>query len=355
VAALLLFGGGIAWLCWNIASHAPLTFSVHSGAVLSVAVSPDGRRGLSSGEDGSLCLWDVATGKVARRLVGHRGQVLRVGFTADGQHAFSLDNNWDLRRWDLETGANTVIFPEHKGKLLMWPAGSRALLAGGSPEHTWEAYDVVEDKPLPPDKGTALGPSYSVNLSADGRLALICFQSQGTRTQSLGAGGRVIDDTATVKQFAATVVWDLAAGREVHRFKVPGREIVELITAPDGRRALAREVVLGYRGLVVYGDTEERFETCPEMRLFDLETGEELGLWKGHKEGVRSVAFTPDGQHVLSGSTDGQVLLRDAATGKVCQTLSVASPVKCLTVMPDGQWAVIGDKEGRVTVQHLSR
>jgi WD40 repeat protein len=36
----------------------------------------------------------------------------------------------------------------------------------------------------------------------------------------------------------------------------------------------------------------------------------------GHSDEVRSVAYSPDGKHIVSGSTDATVRIWDAATGK---------------------------------------
>ena len=42
---------------------------------MSVAVSPDGRRVVSGGYDGTLKVWDVATGKCVVTLKGHSNDV----------------------------------------------------------------------------------------------------------------------------------------------------------------------------------------------------------------------------------------------------------------------------------------
>ena len=51
-------------------------------------------------------------------------------------------------------------------------------------------------------------------------------------------------------------------------------------------------------------------------RVWDLETGAELLCLKGHTKGIRAVAFSPDSQTILTGSADHSVRLWDAHTGK---------------------------------------
>jgi WD40 repeat protein len=45
----------------------------HSGGILSVTFSPDGRMALTGSDDGTVGLWDAATGREIRHLDGHSG------------------------------------------------------------------------------------------------------------------------------------------------------------------------------------------------------------------------------------------------------------------------------------------
>jgi len=72
-------------------------------------------------------------------------------------------------------------------------------------------------------------------------------------------------------------------------------------------------------------------------RSWDAATGQQIRTFTGHTEGVLSVAFSADGRYVLIGSHDTTAGLWDAATGKQLATL---------LSFEDGGWAVT-DSAGR--------
>jgi WD40 repeat protein len=63
------------------------------------------------------------------------------------------------------------------------------------------------------------------------------------------------------------------------------------------------------------------------VRLWDVATGAALLTLEGHLDTVHSVAFSPDGKQVVSGSDDHIVRLWDVATGAALQTLEGHSGV----------------------------
>jgi len=58
------------------------------------------------------------------------------------------------------------------------------------------------------------------------------------------------------------------------------------------------------------------------LRLWEIATGREIKIFRGHTDTVSSVAFSPDGRYALSGSTDKTLKLWEIASGKEIRTLS---------------------------------
>ena len=57
------------------------------------------------------------------------------------------------------------------------------------------------------------------------------------------------------------------------------------------------------------------------VRIWDRESGKELQKLEGHEGAVNSVAFSPDGKHIVSGSWDETVRIWDHASGKELQKI----------------------------------
>src|SRR3989442_1550397 len=63
------------------------TLEGHQGIVIAVALTPDGRRALSAGDDARVRVWNLESGQLERTLEGHQGSVRAVALTPDGRRA----------------------------------------------------------------------------------------------------------------------------------------------------------------------------------------------------------------------------------------------------------------------------
>jgi WD40 repeat protein len=95
--------------------------------------------------------------------------------------------------------------------------------------------------------------------------------------------------------------------------------VTSVAFSPDGKQ-------------VVSGSDDET------VRLWDTTTGAALQTLEGHTDSVTSVAFSPDGKQVVSGSDGETVRLWDTATGAALQTLEGhTDSVTSVAFSPDGK------------------
>lgn len=88
-------------------------FTGHTGSIKTVAVSPNGRIMASAGEDKSIILWDLGSGKRIKKMTGHTGFIYSLSFSADNNVLVSGGADSTVRVWDVntdETSATSTTF-----------------------------------------------------------------------------------------------------------------------------------------------------------------------------------------------------------------------------------------------------
>jgi hypothetical protein len=87
------------------------------------------------------------------------------------------------------------------------------------------------------------------------------------------------------------------------------------------------------------------------LRFWDIATGKQVSVpLPGDERSVRSVAFSPDGRHIVSRSENGKLRLWDASTHALVPTFEPPPPLSVTSVAysPDGRHIVSGDGDGRL-------
>ncbi len=120
-----------------------VSLSGHTGRVMAVCYTQDGKRAVSASQDGTLRIWDMSTLKMVRILKGHESSVAAVALSPDGQRAVSGGADKKLYIWDLASGTLIREVPGPKGPIwgvAISPDGKRAL--SGSHEGSMRLWTV---------------------------------------------------------------------------------------------------------------------------------------------------------------------------------------------------------------------
>ncbi|RFU28422.1 hypothetical protein B7463_g7900, partial [Scytalidium lignicola] len=89
--------------------------------------------------------------------------------------------------------------------------------------------------------------------------------------------------------------------------------------------------------------------------VVDNQWSPELFVLESHAGWVLSVASSPDGNIIASGSTDGTMRLWDAVTGAERYRFQDPMQITCVTFSPDGKMVASGGRDGVVRLREFSK
>ncbi|MDB9467075.1 TIR domain-containing protein, partial [Dolichospermum circinale CS-539/09] len=119
----------------------------HSGTIFSVSFSPDGKTLASGGDDKTIKLWNLDTGKEIRTLSGHTNYVISVSFSPDGKTLASGSGDNTIKLWNLDTGKEIRTLSGHSNfvySVSFSPDGRT--LASGSGDNTIKLWNLDTGK-----------------------------------------------------------------------------------------------------------------------------------------------------------------------------------------------------------------
>jgi WD40 repeat protein len=126
-----------------------LPLTGHTGAVRSVAYSPDGKHIVGGSSDRTIRIWDVTIGaQEGLPLTGHTDWVYSVAYSLDGKHIVSGSSDRTIRIWNATTGVLEGTLTGHVGEVFSVaysPDGKH--IVSGSRDRTirkWDAGDELD-------------------------------------------------------------------------------------------------------------------------------------------------------------------------------------------------------------------
>ncbi|KAK3307830.1 uncharacterized protein B0T15DRAFT_86264 [Chaetomium strumarium] len=372
-----------------------------------VSFSHDAKFLASPSNDGTVHIWDTASGQLLRKIrsEGREYDISTISFSPDGQRlAWIADES--IRIWKAATQGDfenvqqeQVLTGQWKHRQMLFkiyfsPSGRHMVsVSADKTARIWRIEDAVEaavDLNHVSNQDTS-----SQQQSHTAPVTFVTFSPNGNRMASASSDGLI-------------VLWDADEGKQLHQLPGHDREIQYLVFSSTGNILVSasNDRTVGVwdagkgkmiRRLEGHTDWVRCVALCPKdrlvasasddntVRLWELDDpspGDNIGpggaaaadhdqgrpaplksrVLVGHEDYVFCVAFSPNGRWLASGGDEDRILLWDlaeqqAATGddqeqqKPCKQLdSTWDNVRGLTFSPDGTKLVSISSVGRVSL-----
>ncbi len=223
--------------------------------------SPDGRYALSGSHDGTLKLWDVATGECLRVFEENTSFIVLVSLSSNGRYALSGSTDGTLKFWEVATGQCLQILEGNTNEITsvcLSPDNRYAL--SGHQDGTLKLWDV------------ATGNCWRTLTGHTEKVNSVCWSPDGRYVLS-GS------DDKTLK------LWEIVTGYCLRTLTGHTEKVNSVCWSPDGRYVLS--------------GSDDKI-----LKLWNVATGSCLHSFYGHTERVNSVFLSQDCRYAMSVSSD---------------------------------------------------
>ncbi|MEA2193621.1 MAG: hypothetical protein QOG42_55, partial [Solirubrobacteraceae bacterium] len=243
------------------------------------ALSPDGSRVATAGDDGLVRISSVEEGRVVSTIKGHAGPALDVSFSPSGTRVASVGLDGTVAVADLDGGRRRVVArlggnPGPYPRSVEYSPDGRELLV------------AVTD-----------GTIRLISL-ADSRSSIVARHS-GVRVARFDRSGRRI---LSAGQDGYARLWTIAGGATASMPHGKGVDLFDAAISPDGSR------------VATAGDDGA-------IRIWDAGSGQLLHKLALDLQPLYSLQFSADGERIVTGGADGVVRVSDVRGGPVLAEL----------------------------------
>ncbi|EJU05444.1 WD40 repeat-like protein [Dacryopinax primogenitus] len=324
--------------------------------VTSVAFTQDEKRIISASDNGTIRIWDAASGDIIGELLaGHPGAASAIDLWHDGGRTLVASTMRTITLWNTEMReVITKIVSDHAGILCLALSRDAMRIAAVYRDGTVGIWDVTSGERIyrswPEDENMtnwivlSHDGSRMVSESYHGPLKLWNVTNGKVIGQLFGGHTDYVTKIAFSDDNSRMVsgskdgtirLWDGGTGFLIGDPLTAAqntRSILSLAFSPNATRIISR------------------YEDC-SIRIWDTNTGLMVGdPLIGHAKAVSCLAFSHDGSRIVSGSGDCTVRIWDANTGKAIRNplTGHANGVRSVTFSQDDTRIVSCASDGTI-------
>ena len=310
----------------------------HTGVVRAVAFSPDGKTLASGARDATVKLWNVENGENIATFVRNGIGVESVAFSPNGKMLVAGAEGGPIELWDVENGQNIATFKGEAPRVfsVAFSSDGKTVASGGS-DNRIQLWDVETKQ----NTATLTGHEdiiFSVAFSPDGRILASGSQDDTVKLWHVETDQNIYTFKHRERVFSVAFSPDgkVVAGGAYLGVKLWNIETGEEVNLKGGTTARSGSIAFSPDGATLASAAVDRFGGTPgAVTLWDIETGKDLATLHGYTERIPAVAFSPDGTTIASGLRDGTVKLWNVKTGENIHTYRGGS--YAVAFSPDGK------------------
>ncbi|KAG9063966.1 hypothetical protein KI688_004080 [Linnemannia hyalina] len=352
-------GGGLQ--LWHAESGEPgPVLHGHTGDLTGIAFSPNSRWIASSSLDGTVRLWDASTGTPINKLSGHMAEVNDVVFSPDGLQIASGGKDNRVRLWDVDSILTSSVQQQDQLEAIqrtMYSPNGQAILVFGSnytrSSQTVLQWDSITGAPVPlsielPESRSVMSVSYSLDgiptaaVDQDETLQLWELQEGGRKTTLEGSWSANYVTVSpccrwivSANLYNTVVLWDLASTQQKHVLIEYGGDDGEMINC------------------LVFSATGHQLAVgtgSGSIWLFDPQS-KGLIMSKSILVGIGAMSFSPDGQQLAVGTTASWINFWSLQSEeRAIDLMGHAGCVNSIAYSPCGEWIASGSWDKTVRV-----
>jgi WD40 repeat protein/class 3 adenylate cyclase len=268
-------------------------------------------------------------------------EIRAVAFSPDGNYILTGSFDKTARLWDIQNGQELRRFtaPAPVWDISFSPDGKYILGTAQTSLILWDTATGKEVHHFMHDTGfssAAFSPDRkSIFITAFGDDALKRWGIESnvevdTLIKPQGTGSRISispDGKYMLTGGSVGELWELETGQMLHEFRVEGTTVGKVAFSSDGN-------------FVLTGNTDAI------AHLWDVKTGNEVRSFVGHTNTITSLTFSPDNKYVLTTSFDKTMRIWDINTGNELRRFTSPKVMNWVDVSPDGKWVLTGGGDG---------